>query len=368
MSRNALAAFFERLVVATLPLAVPACTAHHDTPALTADMTASAPGGDDLAIAGDLMSVASVDLAVSLGVDLARSGDSGPPDPCDTNPTDPPPILVSFPPGSLPDGGFSTPCRSGGVCAQYCPYRYTTCCGPDPASDGTLQLTCILNCPAGPNPGRRPAGLQDAPGAPGCVVGQYFANAAHLEAASVHAFRVLGRELTAHGAPARLVAGARSALRDEVRHARLTRRVARAHGARPAPVRVAPPAVRSLEQIAVENAAEGCVRETFAALLAVWQARAAADPEVRHTMAALADDEIRHAQLAWDIDAWAAGRLDAAARQRVVAARMEAVAELEAAVSEPPAELVQRVGLPARERARQLVAATRQELWGRGRA
>jgi hypothetical protein len=79
---------------------------------------------------------------------------------------------------------------------------------------------------------------------------------------------------------------------------------ARAHRAKPARVAVSAPVQRSLEQLAVENAVEGCVRETYGALLATWQARAAAEPRVRAMMAAVAVDETRHAQLAWDLDAW----------------------------------------------------------------
>jgi hypothetical protein len=352
MSRSALAVFFERLVVATLPLAVPACGG----PARPAADMSVAPPADDLAVS---MANGGADLAPT---DLAMADlRFDPNDPCDTSSTDPPPIYVPFPAADLPDGGFATPCQSGAVCTAHCPYRYTTCCGPTPDSTGALELTCVLVCPG---PGRRPAGLAAPAPAPGCATGQFFAEAARLEAASVHAFRVLGRELAAHGAPARLVAAARRAQGDEIRHARLTRALARAHHARPAPVRVAATAPRSLEDIAVENAVEGCVRETFAALLATWQARAAADPEVRRVMAAIAPDEIRHAELAWAVDAWAGRRLDAAARERVAAARRQAVAELNAEMARPvAAELVRRVGLPEPARAAQLLSAAADRLW-----
>ena len=74
--------------------------------------------------------------------------------------------------------------------------------------------------------------------------------------------------------------------------------------------RVAARAVRSLEELAVENAAEGCARETFGALVATWQARAAGNPLVRGVMARIARDETRHADLAWAVDGWARGRLE----------------------------------------------------------
>jgi hypothetical protein len=48
----------------------------------------------------------------------------------------------------------------------------------------------------------------------------------------------------------------------------VTRELALRHGACSLPGAAAPRPVRSLEDIAVENAVEGCVRETYAALLA----------------------------------------------------------------------------------------------------
>ncbi|MGH7436059.1 MAG: ferritin-like domain-containing protein, partial [Polyangiaceae bacterium] len=62
--------------------------------------------------------------------------------------------------------------------------------------------------------------------------------------------------------------------------------------------------VRPLEDIATENAAEGCVRETFGALIGIWQARFAGDPQVRRAMNGVARDESRHAALSWEVARW----------------------------------------------------------------
>lgn len=53
----------------------------------------------------------------------------------------------------------------------------------------------------------------------------------------------------------------------------ITRRLAARYGATAPRPRVERAPVRSLEDIAVENAVEGCVRETFGALVGAWQAR-----------------------------------------------------------------------------------------------
>jgi hypothetical protein len=216
--------------------------------------------------------------------------------------------------------------------------------------------------------GRRPAGLEatDAPGGTTATtaLADYFAEVAHLEAASVEAFARLRDELVAHGAPEALVQLASRSARDEVRHARMMGRLARRFGKAPKAARIAPHEPRSLEEMARENAVEGCVRETFGALVASWQAAHAADPEVRAAMTAIAADETRHAALAWATARWAATKLDAAARARLRQAQSEAVRALSRdAAAATPAPLVVQAGLPTQAHARALVAAMNETLW-----
>jgi hypothetical protein len=115
-------------------------------------------------------------------------------------------------------------------------------------------------------------------------------------------------------------------------------------------------AVRDLETIAIENAVEGCVREAFGALVATWQAQRAADAGVRVAMQRIARDETRHAALAVAIDAWARGRLDARARERVERRKADALAEL-ATPADVPEAIRAALGLPTRAQARALAAA-----------
>ena len=108
-----------------------------------------------------------------------------------------------------------------------------------------------------------------------------------------------------------------------------TTALARRYGTEPTrPIVGDAPAPRSLEAIAVENAREGCVRETYGALVALWQARHAGDPVVATAMAPIANDEVRHAELAWEVGRWAELRLSPTARQRVASAREQAMAAL----------------------------------------
>ncbi len=153
------------------------------------------------------------------------------------------------------------------------------------------------------NCGRRPQGLAfETPSS--SSPGDVLATMAVLEAASVVAFDRLARELEAHGAPGELVARARSAMADEIRHTRTLRRLARARGGRAIPWRRAELPVRPRLELGIENATEGCVSEAFGAATALVQAERATDPEVRAAFAVIAEDELEHAALAWDVHAW----------------------------------------------------------------
>jgi hypothetical protein len=119
-----------------------------------------------------------------------------------------------------------------------------------------LRHDCVVD-------GRRPSGL--APMAPPSArdrAGAWLAKAAWLEAASIFAFVELGRELEDRGAPAALARAALAAANDEIRHTQLMTRLAQRYGAAPPEPVVQPMAARSLEAMAIENAVEGCVRET----------------------------------------------------------------------------------------------------------
>jgi hypothetical protein len=180
-----------------------------------------------------------------------------------------------------------------------------------------------------------------------------------MEAGSVDAFRMLRDELVAHGAPRRLVRAAMRAIRDELRHVRQTSALARRFGEEPVPPRPCPPrALRSFEDMALENAVEGCVRETYSALECAWQAQAATDPVVRATMARIARDEMRHLELSWAVNAWARGRLDAAARARIAVAQRAEIDEMLGEFARDPNDgLVRAGGLPRAMQSRALVAA-----------
>jgi hypothetical protein len=212
--------------------------------------------------------------------------------------------------------------------------------------------------------GRRPAGLVEHHAVVACL-GEALAQQAHLEAAAVEAFLELAGEMMALGAPSRLVRRLQRAAADEVRHARIASRLARARGGEPASVKIVAPGRRSLFAIALHNAREGCVRETWGAACAVAQGERALDPEVRAAMRRIAHDELGHAALSWDLAAWLETRLTPTESAAVAAERERAIDALEAEIATQSQEpWMRQLGLPCREDAQRILASMRSEMWG----
>lgn len=194
-------------------------------------------------------------------------------------------------------------------------------------SDGGAGVRCVFtsyDCPRSPFEGvcgRRTDGVAAIDG-----VRDVLGGLVALEAEAVAAFERLARELAALGAPETLVAWAHASADDERRHVEMTRLLdGRA-------VIEAPPsnalALRSLFDVALENAVEGCVREAFGVVIAAWQAERAEDPRVRACYRAIAEDEARHAALALEIDQWMSSRLTAHDVALVREAKLRALSAL----------------------------------------
>jgi hypothetical protein len=233
--------------------------------------------------------------------------------------------------------------------------------GDAPADHVHVVCTWTTGCD-----GRRHACLgSTGDGVGGDPLTAWLARAAHDEAGSVHAFVALHRELAEHGAPMSLLRRVRRAADDERRHAAAVDRLIRARGGRWRRPRVRPIEPRSLVMVAIENAVEGCVRETWAALSAAHQAARADDLELRAALVAIAVDERRHAELAWAIDRWVHGRLTDVDRAAVVQARTAAARSLRrglAARRLPPA-VIGAAGVPDGRRALGLLDGLAATLW-----
>ena len=173
---------------------------------------------------------------------------------------------------------------------------------------------------------------------------------ARSEHASVAAFARATLELLAVGAPPELVYACQAASLDEVRHARTCFTLAALYageGAEPGPLPAIAPRGGGLVALACATFIEGCVGETIAALAALRAGRACQVAPVSGALAGIAEDETRHAELAWATLAFAvhSGGSEVVDAVRSLAAelRTAALAETEAvapAAPELPADLL----------------------------
>jgi hypothetical protein len=86
--------------------------------------------------------------------------------------------------------------------------------------------------------------------------------------------------------------------------------------------------IRPLFDVALENAVEGCVRETYGAVMGLVEAKRGADACARRALRAVAVDECRHAELAWAVHAWTMSQLQATQRDRIQERMNEAIEEI----------------------------------------
>lgn len=383
MKASALARAFQSIIAASSSAALAACGGKASADSPNVDASVEADAGKDAAADAPSDAGRGYDVGPPLGDAGFDAGDAScvtdAPESCCNNPCAPPC-------GNESPSSPTSPCCQGnvvpleagaidapaGLGSGFAPWDggwvidYSVvagrggefACGAWGCTSGTCRpfqdagawlLQCSVSCT-----GRRPQGMAGSGPKPGTPVAVYLAEMARLEAASVHAFRHLKRELVAHGAPRALVRAAERAARDEIRHARMAAALTRRYGSAPAPQEMKALPIRSLEAMAIENAVEGCVRETLGALIATWQAACAKDPVIRSALTRIARDETRHAALAFRIDGWVKGRLDAGAIARVEHARRLAWRNLIERSGDTTWDADGRLGLPTRRQFRAL--------------
>ncbi len=249
------------------------------------------------------------------------------------------------------------------ACSDICGKPTWRCLEKSRASDGKVYEVTCDNC----LPGRRPSGLSAASSFPSLV--GWCEQMAMLEAASVTAFEYLHADLAGLGAPARMLRAIDDARHDEIRHAAIMASIAtHLEGTVSAP-EIRPYSPQSRVAIAIENAVEGCVRETFAALLAQWQGRHAKSGELRLAMRLIAGDELKHAALSWEIHSWLEPLLDNLERAQVTAAVRRAIDKLKCdAHVDLGASTMAALGLPNQREMLTLVEMLDRELWAQAAA
>lgn len=195
-------------------------------------------------------------------------------------------------------------------------------------------------------------------------IGEYFARLYELKEASSEAFRILATELLAHGAPPALARAAKRAGREEERHAQMLAAFVRRHDGALVRPSVTAGEPRPIETIAIENAVEGCVRETYLALVSARQSETAEDKTIRAAMKTIARDESEHAALAWTIAGWLEPRVQGEARQRYGQSARAAIQSLRTEAYAPYPESLRRLaGLPSVRDALALIDSLDRTMW-----
>lgn len=117
------------------------------------------------------------------------------------------------------------------------------------------------------------------------------------------------------------------------------------------------------QDTALDNAVEGCGRETFSALVGLYQARHARSAHVRRVLASVSEDEVGHAAWSWEAARQFNRHLRPAVRRRVAEACEQTLTQLahDYAVSMPRA-FRDELGLPDDERLHDLAAAAKDAL------
>jgi hypothetical protein len=232
------------------------------------------------------------------------------------------------------------------------------------AEDGTTTVLREMGSEdTGVCVGRRPDGLHLATTQCDDAVGKHLAHMAWLEGAAIHAFERLVIDLEQHNAPADLITRAKRAVVDEIDHATRVGALAQRFGATIPDVVVAPHTARSLYDVALENAVEGCVRETYGVVDALFRSQQAQDAQVRQLFAGIAEDETRHAALSWDIAAWAETQLSNDESTRIQTAAIAAHDELGRQLRTGRPDVVrQQLGAPPAHAAVAMAHALRERL------
>ncbi len=162
------------------------------------------------------------------------------------------------------------------------------------------------------------------------VVGQWWADVAAHEHASVASFSRFSLQLMGLGAPPELLRLSLEAASDEIRHATAAYAIAssllgRSVGPAALPVDRAVPAWDAAT-ILREVIVEGCIGETLAAAEATASLERVIDPAIRAALSAVAVEETRHAALAWKTVRWLLAH-DPSLRAAAVAALHQAIGD-----------------------------------------
>ncbi|MEZ4299944.1 MAG: ferritin-like domain-containing protein [Polyangiaceae bacterium] len=175
------------------------------------------------------------------------------------------------------------------------------------------------------------------------VLARHWEREAGMEHASIAAFARASLSLISVGAPAELLKETHAAAMDEVEHARVTYGLAALYsGVERGPggldLGSLSEVASSLVGVATETFVDACLGESVAAISLREAAARAEDPGVREVLSRIAEDEERHAELAWRTVAWALATGGDAVREALLQKVREVEIELLSPAGEAPGE------------------------------
>ncbi|HMI91047.1 MAG TPA: ferritin-like domain-containing protein [Polyangiales bacterium] len=238
-----------------------------------------------------------------------------------------------------PASSDGTPMGDGSCCYVFCP---GACCGRPFEVGGELRLPGVSERNDWLGAVARHFTAQSEHVVSAALaqrIAREWLDDARMEHASIASFARFTLDLLAAGAPADLLAQAQRAALDEVAHAQAcfalaSRYAGTAFGPSALATGDCAPAA-SLTEAVVSAFREGCIGETLAAAHARAALAVARDPQVRSTLTRIAEDEARHAELAWRFAAWGLPRCTGDLRARLQH-------ELDRALAEQPAPPLER--------------------------
>ncbi len=234
------------------------------------------------------------------------------------------------------DGGFAcqsaadqctgaADCSDGNYCAWGFEGDYRTCdglvCGRPFLVGGAARLAQAQPTSAWSESGHWTPNVGALATAERQALAEHWTRMGRMEHASIAAFARFALQLLSLGAPPELIEDSTRALADETAHAKLCFELASAYAGQaigPGPLDVAGSLdVTMLGDIVDLVVLEGCFGETNAALEALESARTADDPVIAAAYGRIAQDEQRHAELAFRFVRWALERDPLLVRDRL---------------------------------------------------
>eukprot|EP01044_Picomonas_judraskeda_P002819 COSAG03_NODE_215_length_10494_cov_13.007504_5_plen_347_part_00 len=225
---------------------------------------------------------------------------------------------------------------------------WVSCAAEEPAETADAADTCSTDPESCLGAAARPA-----PGIPALdeltpeqrqVLADHWVKNGLAEHASVASFARFTLQLMSVAAPAALVEASNLAGNDEIVHAKLCFGLAHKFGGKPmapGPFPIPNGTVHiaaDILEMAISVATEGCIGETLSVVRAAAQIELSHDPSVRQVLTRIAEDEARHAGLAWKTVRWALTQLDEAGRRTLAQALQRPFAPEPATPPETPEE------------------------------